>query len=54
MMLNIYQNNFICDEMWEEYPYEYMDSFKKYSDEKFADIFGFFSSLKDECIMVYV
>ena len=54
MMLNIYQNNFICDEMWEEYSYEYMDSFKKYSDEKFADIFGFFSSLKDECIMVYV
>ena len=32
------------------YPYEYMDIFKKFSEEKLPDRFAFFSSLKDECI----
>ena len=32
------------------YPYEYMDSFKKFFDEKFSDRCEFFSSLEDECI----
>ena len=32
------------------YPCEYMDSFKKFSDEKLPDKCEFFSSLKDECI----
>ena len=32
------------------YPYEYMESFKKFSEEKLPDTFKFFSSLKDKCI----
>ena len=36
----------------EVYPYEYMDSFKKFSENKLPDrsFFKFFSSLKDVCI----
>ena len=32
------------------YPYEYMDSFEKFSENKLLDKSKFFSSLKDECI----
>ena len=32
------------------YPYEYMDSFKKFSEGKLPDRCKFFSSLKDKCI----
>ena len=32
------------------HPYEYMDSFEKFSENKLPDICEFFSSLKDECI----
>ena len=32
------------------YPYEYVDSFKKFSEYKLPDRCEFFSSLKDECI----
>ena len=32
------------------YPYEYMNSFKKFSENKLPDKSKFFSSLKDECI----
>ena len=32
------------------YPYEYMDSFKKFSENKLPDKCKFFSSLKDQCI----
>ena len=32
------------------YPYEYMDSFKRFSENKLPDKCKFFSSLKDECI----
>ena len=32
------------------YPYEYMDSFKKFSEDKLPDRCKFFSSLKDKCI----
>ena len=32
------------------YPYEYMDSFKKFFDEKLPDRCKFFSSLKGKCI----
>ena len=32
------------------YPYEYMDSIKKFSEDKLPDRSKFFSSLKDECI----
>ena len=32
------------------YPYEYMDSFKKFFEDKLHDKSRFFSSLKDECI----
>ena len=32
------------------YPYEYMDSFKRFSEIKLPDKCNFFSSLKDECI----
>ena len=32
------------------YPYEYMDSFEKFSENKLPDRSKFFSSLKDECI----
>ena len=32
------------------YPYEYMDSFKKFSEDKLPDRCKFFSSLKDVCI----
>ena len=32
------------------YPYEYMDSFKKFSEDKLPDRCKCFSSLKDECI----
>ena len=31
-------------------PYEYMDSFKNFSEDKLPDRCEFFSSLKDECI----
>ena len=33
------------------YPYEYMDSFKKFFSEKLPNKCRFFSSLKDECII---
>ena len=32
------------------YPYEYMDSFKKFSEDKLPDRCKFFSSLKNVCI----
>ena len=32
------------------YPYEYMDSFKKFSEDNLLDRCKFFSSLKDKCI----
>ena len=32
------------------YPYEYMDSFKKFFDDKLPYRCEFFNSLKDECI----
>ena len=32
------------------YPYEYMDCFEKFSENKLPDKCKFFSSLKDECI----
>ena len=32
------------------YPYEYMNSFKKFSENKLPDKCEFFNSLKDECI----
>ena len=32
------------------YPYKYMDSFKKFSEDKVPDRCKFFSSLKDKCI----
>ena len=32
------------------YPYEYMDSFEKLSEDKLPDRCKFFSFLKDECI----
>ena len=32
------------------YPYEYMDSFKKFFHEKLPDRYKFFSSSKDKCI----
>ena len=32
------------------YPYEYMNSFKKFSEDKLPDRCKFFSSLKDVCI----
>ena len=32
------------------YPYEYMDSFKKFSEDKLLHRCKFFSSFKDECI----
>ena len=31
-------------------PYEYMNSFKKFSEDKLLDRCEFYSSLKDECI----
>ena len=34
------------------YPYEYMDSFKTFSEKKLPDRYKIFSSLKDECISV--
>ena len=33
------------------YPHEYMDSFKKFFDDKLPERCTFFSSLKDECII---
>ena len=32
------------------YPYEYMDSFEKFSEDKLPDKCKFYSSLKVECI----
>ena len=32
------------------YPYEYMNSFKKFFEDNLPDNFDFFSSLKDGCI----
>ena len=32
------------------YPYEYLDSIKKFSEHKLPDKCEFFRSLKDECI----
>ena len=32
------------------YPYEYMGSFEKFSEDKLPDSCEFFTSLKDECI----
>ena len=34
------------------YPYEYMDSFKKFSDEKLPDRCNFYSSLKDQYMLL--
>ena len=34
----------------EVYPYEYMDSFKMFSEDKLPDRCNFFNSLKDGCI----
>ena len=34
----------------EVYPYEYMNSFKRFSEDKFPDNCNFFSSLKDRGI----
>ena len=34
------------------YPYEYMDSFKKFSEDKFSNRCKFFNSLKNKCISV--
>ena len=34
----------------EVYPYEYMDSFEKFSENKLPDKYKFFSSLKDVCV----
>ena len=34
----------------EVYPYEYMDSFEKFSENKLPNKYKFLSSLKDECI----
>ena len=34
----------------EVYPYEYLNSFKKFSEDKLRDRYKFFSSLKDNCI----
>ena len=57
MILNIYHNSLmICDEVLElvkqkeVHPYEYMNSFEKFFDEKSSDMLDFFNSLKDECI----
>ena len=59
---NLYDNNFkyLSKEFSVEllelvkqkgvYPYEYIDSFKKFFDEKLHDRCEFYSSLKDECI----
>ena len=42
MILNIYQNNLMTyDEMLEVYPYEYMNSSKKFFDEKLSYMFEF-------------
>ena len=32
------------------YPYEYMDNFKKFSEDKLPDMSKFFSSVRDACI----
>ena len=32
------------------YPYEYMNSFEKFSEDKISDKYTFFRSLKDECV----
>ena len=32
------------------YPYEYMDSFEKFFEDKLPDKYDFFSSLRDKCI----
>ena len=32
------------------YPYEYMDNFKRFNEDKLPDKCNFFSSLKDKCI----
>ena len=32
------------------YPYEYMNSFKKFSEDKLPDKCEFFNSLKDKCV----
>ena len=32
------------------YPYKYMDSFERFSENKLPDMSKFFCSLKDECI----
>ena len=62
MVKNLSNNDFCCvsEEFSGEilglvkqkgvYPYEYMNSFKRFSEDKLLDECEFFSSLKDECI----
>ena len=39
----------LCVYLKNVYPYEYMDSVEKFSEDKLPDKCGFFSSLKDRC-----
>ena len=48
MILNICLKNLVKQKG--VYPFEYMDSFKKFSEDKVPDRCKFFSSLKDKCI----
>ena len=55
MILNICLKNFCggFSKLVKEkgvYPFEYMDSFKRFSEKKLPDRSKLFSSLKDECI----
>ena len=62
MVKNLSDNDFkyLCEEFSGDflelvkqkgvYPYEYMNSFKKFSEDKLPDRSKFFSSLKDKCI----
>ena len=49
MILNICLKNLVVKQKG-VYPYEYMDSFKKFSENKLPDRCKVFSSLKDKCI----
>ena len=52
MILNICLKSLVLELVNEKgvYPYEYIDSFKKFSENKLPDKSEFFSSFKDECI----
>ena len=55
MILNIYQKSLVVIllkfvKQKGVYPYEYMNSFERFSKDKLPDKFNFFSSLKYECI----